>query len=161
MGKVDKYSWISPGSSWLPSELNAAYLFAQMEMADSINERRLHLWERYNEAFADMSDSGLIERPAVPEYCKHNAHMYYIKCRDFEERKALIEYLLSKEILPASHYIPLHSSKAGLLYGRFHGEDRYTTRESERLLRLPMYYALTEEDQDEVILRVKEFYNAV
>ncbi|MCR5179290.1 MAG: dTDP-4-amino-4,6-dideoxygalactose transaminase [Lachnospiraceae bacterium] len=161
MGKVDKYSWIAPGSSWLPSELNAAYLFAQMEMADFINERRLHLWERYNEAFAEMSDSGLIERPTVPEYCKHNAHMYYIKCRDFEERKALIEYLLSKEILPASHYIPLHSSKAGLLYGRFHGEDRYTTKESERLLRLPMYYALTEEDQDEVILRVKEFYNAV
>lgn len=161
MGKVDKYSWISPGSSWLPSELNAAYLFAQMEMADLINERRLYLWERYHEAFAEMADEGLIERPVVPEYCKHNAHMYYIKCRDFEERKELIAYLLSKEILPASHYIPLHSSRAGLVYGRFHGEDRYTTGESMRLLRLPMYYALTEEDQDEVILRVKEFYHAV
>ena len=161
MGKVDKYSWISPGSSWLPSELNAAYLFAQMEMADLINDRRLYLWNRYHEAFAEMEEKGLIDRPVVPEYCKHNAHMYYIKCRDFEERKALIDYLLSKEILPASHYIPLHSSKAGQVYGRFHGEDRYTTKESERLLRLPMYYALTEEDQDEVILRVKEFYDAV
>ncbi|MCR5675188.1 MAG: dTDP-4-amino-4,6-dideoxygalactose transaminase [Lachnospiraceae bacterium] len=160
MGKVDKYSWIMPGSSWLPSELNAAYLWAQMEMADEMNEKRLALWDRYHSAFADLSESGRIERPTVPAYCKHNAHMYYIKCRDMEERSGLIRHLTQNGILPASHYVPLHSSTAGLKCSRFHGEDVYTTRESERLLRLPMYWALTEEDQDEVIRRVKEFYQA-
>ncbi len=160
MGKVDKYSWIAPGSSWLPSELNAAYLYAQLEMADQMNERRLMLWDRYHSAFAELADAGVIVRPTVPAHCRHNAHMYYIKCKDLEERTALIRYLLDHEILPASHYVPLHSAAAGLKYSRFHGEDIYTTRESERLLRLPMYWTLTEEDQDEVILRVKEFYHA-
>ena len=160
LGRVDKYSWISPGSSWLPSELNAAYLWAQMEMADEMNARRLTLWDQYHVAFADLADAGVIERPVVPSYCRHNAHMYYIKCRDFEERSALIEYLKANDILPASHYVPLHSSDAGLKYSRFHGEDRYTTAESLRLLRLPMYWSLTDEDQAEVIRRVKEFYHA-
>ena len=161
MGRVDKYSWISPGSSWLPSELNAAYLYAQMEMADEMNARRLQLWAQYHEAFADLEDAGRIERPYVPEECVHNAHMYYVKCRDAEEREGLIEHLKNHDILPASHYVPLHSATAGLKYSRFCGEDEWTTRESLRLLRLPMYYALTDEDQAEVIFRVKEYYHAV
>ena len=160
MGKVDKYSWIAPGSSWLPSELNAAYLWAQMEMADVITGDRLASWERYHEAFADLEEAGKLTRPTVPAYCTHNAHMYYIKCRDHEERTALIRYLTSHDILPASHYVPLHSAEAGLKYSRFHGEDVYTTAESLKLLRLPMYYRLSEEDQAEVIRRVREFYHA-
>ncbi|MCR5094041.1 MAG: dTDP-4-amino-4,6-dideoxygalactose transaminase [Lachnospiraceae bacterium] len=160
MGRVDKYSWIAPGSSWLPSELNAAYLYAQMEMADEMNARRLRLWAQYHEAFADLADAGKIERPTIPAECVHNAHMYYIKCRDEAERAGLIRYLRDHDILPASHYVPLHSAAAGLRYSRFHGEDEWTTRESLRLLRLPMYYTLTDEDQEEVILRVKEYYHA-
>ena len=160
LGRVDKYSWISAGSSWLPSELNAAYLWAQFECADEMNRRRLVLWDRYHAAFADLEAAGRITRPVIPAECVHNAHMYYIKCRDLAERTALIGWLKDHDILPASHYVPLHSAAAGLKYGRFHGEDVYTTAESEKLLRLPMYYALTEEDQDEVIGRVREFYHA-
>ncbi len=158
LGKVDKYSWIMPGSSYLPSDMNAAYLYAQLQMADEINADRMSHYNRYMEALKPLQEQGLIELPFVPDYCEHNAHMFYIKCKDFEERKGLIEYLMSNEILPASHYVPLHSSKAGLLHSEFRGEDRYTTKESERLLRLPMYYGLTDEDLDEVVMRVKEYY---
>ena len=158
LGKVDKYSWIMPGSSFLPSDMNAAYLYAQLQLADEINNARLDHWNRYNEALRPLAEAGLIELPYVPEECKHNAHMYYIKCKDFEERKGLIEYLTGHDILPASHYVPLHSSTAGVKYSVFHGEDRYTTKESERLLRLPMYYKLTDDDLDEVVMRVKEYY---
>ncbi len=158
LGKVDKYSWIMPGSSYLPSEMNAAYLYAQLEQADEINNARMDHWNRYYEALEPMQEKGLIELPVVPEECVHNAHMFYIKCKDLEERTGLINYLMSNDILPASHYVPLHSSKAGLIYSEFRGEDKYTTRESERLLRLPMYYKLTDEDLDEVVSRVKEFY---
>ena len=158
LGKVDKYSWIEPGSSYLPSDMNAAYLYAQLQLADEINDDRLRSYERYMEAFRPMEEAGLIELPYVPDECKHNAHMFYIKCKDFEERKGLIKYLESNDILPASHYVPLHSSKAGVIYGEFRGEDRYTTKESERLLRLPMYYKLSEEDLDEVVMRVREYY---
>ncbi|MBQ3796626.1 MAG: dTDP-4-amino-4,6-dideoxygalactose transaminase [Butyrivibrio sp.] len=158
LGKVDKYSWIQPGSSYLPSDMNAAYLYAQLEKAEEINNDRLSHWNRYYEALLPLKEKGLIELPIVPEECVHNAHMFYIKCKDFEERQGLIKYLMSNDILPASHYVPLHSSKAGLIYSEFRGEDRYTTRESERLLRLPMYYKLTDEDLDEVVMRVKEYY---
>jgi dTDP-4-amino-4,6-dideoxygalactose transaminase len=158
LGKVDKYSWIQPGSSYLPSEMNAAYLYAQLEKAEEINNDRLSHWNRYYEALLPLKEKGLIELPYVPEECVHNAHMFYIKCKDFEERKGLIEYLMANDILPASHYVPLHSSKAGLIYSEFRGEDRYTTKESERLLRLPMYYKLSDEDLDEVVMRVKEYY---
>ena len=158
LGKVDKYSWILPGSSYLPSDMNAAYLYAQLQLADEINEDRLRSYERYMEAFRPMAEAGLIELPYVPDECKHNAHMFYIKCKDFEERRGLIKHLESNDILPASHYVPLHTSKAGVIYGEFSGEDRYTTKESERLLRLPMYYKLTDEDLDEVVMRVKEYY---
>ena len=158
LGKVDKYSWIMPGSSFLPSDMNAAYLYAQLQLADEINNNRLRSWNRYYDAFRDMAEKGLIDLPYVPAECVHNAHMFYIKCKDFEERQGLIDYLKSNDILPASHYIPLHSSKAGLRFSEFRGEDRYTTKESERLLRLPLYYNLKEEDLDEVVMRVKEYY---
>ncbi len=158
LGKVDKYSWIEIGSSYLPSDMNAAYLYAQLQLADEINDNRLKSWNRYYDAFRDMAEKGLIELPYVPAECVHNAHMFYIKCKDFEERQGLIDYLKSNDILPASHYIPLHSSKAGLRFSEFRGEDKYTTKESERLLRLPMYYNLKEEDLDEVVMRVKEYY---
>ena len=158
LGKVDKYSWIEIGSSYLPSDMNAAYLYAQLQLADEINNNRLKSWNRYYDAFRDMAEKGLIELPYVPSECVHNAHMFYIKCKDFEERQGLIDYLKSNDILPASHYIPLHSSKAGLRFSEFRGEDKYTTKESERLLRLPLYYNLKEEDLDEVVMRVKEYY---
>ncbi|SDB37291.1 dTDP-4-amino-4,6-dideoxygalactose transaminase [Butyrivibrio sp. INlla16] len=161
LGKVDKYTWLQPGSSYLPSDMNAAYLYAQLQMADEINDARMDHYNRYMEAFADLSDAGKIELPYVPEECKHNAHMFYIKCKDFEEREGLIKYLKSNDILPASHYVPLHTSTAGLKYSRFHGEDKYTTKESLRLLRLPMYYSLTNDDLDEVVMRVKEYYKAI
>ncbi len=158
LGKVDKYSWIEPGSSYLPSDMNAAYLYAQLQMAEEINNDRMDHWNRYYEALMPLKEKGLIELPFVPDYCQHNAHMFYIKCKDLEERTGLIKYLESNDILPASHYVPLHSSKAGLKYSEFRGEDRYTTKESERLLRLPMYYKLTDDDLDEVVMRVKEYY---
>ncbi len=161
LGKVDKYTWLQPGSSYLPSDMNAAYLYAQLELAEEINSDRLDHYNRYMEAFKPLEEAGLVELPFVPKECKHNAHMFYIKCKDFEERESLIGYLKSNDILPASHYVPLHSSTAGLKYSVFHGEDKYTTRESQRILRLPMYYKLTNEDLDEVVLRVKEFYKAV
>ena len=159
LGKVDKYSWIMAGSSFLPSDMNAAYLYAQLEMADQINADRLDHWNRYYSALEPMKEAGLIELPVIPKECVHNAHMFYIKAKDFEERAGLIDYLKANEILPASHYIPLHSSTAGVRYSTFCGEDNYTTRESERLLRLPMYYKLTNDDLDEVVRRVKEYYH--
>jgi TDP-4-keto-6-deoxy-D-glucose transaminase len=157
-GQVDKYTWVSLGSSFLPSDMNAAYLLAQLEMADEINENRLASWARYNEGFQDLAQAGTIELPYIPAECAHNAHMYYIKTKDIEERKALIAFLKEREIAAVFHYVPLHSAPAGLRYGRFHGEDRYTTKESERLLRLPMYYNLTESDQQKVIDSVHDFY---
>ena len=157
-GQVDKYTWVSIGSSFLPSDMNAAYLLAQLEMAEEINENRLASWARYNEGFQDLAQAGTIELPYIPAEYAHNAHMYYIKTKDIEERKALIAFLKEREIAAVFHYVPLHSAPAGLRYGRFHGEDRYTTKESERLLRLPMYYNLTESDQQKVIDSIHDFY---
>lgn len=158
-GQVDKYTWVNIGSSFLPSDINAAYLMAQLEMADEINENRLQSWTRYNEGLQDLAQEGVIELPYVPEECTHNAHMFYIKTKDMEERKALISYLKERDIAAVFHYVPLHSAPAGLRFGRFHGEDRYTTKESERLLRLPMYYNLSESDQQKVIDAVHGFYH--
>ncbi len=157
-GQVDKYTWVSIGSSFLPSDINAAYLMAQLEMAEEINENRLASWNRYNEGLADLAKDGVIELPYIPEGCQHNAHMFYIKTKDMEERKKLIAFLKEREIAAVFHYIPLHSAPAGLKYGRFHGEDRYTTKESERLLRLPMYYNLEESDQEKVMDAIHTFY---
>ncbi len=157
-GQVDKYTWVDIGDSFLPSELNAAYLWAQLEMADEINEDRLHSWQRYWDAFQDLAAAGRITLPTIPEGCVHNAHMFYIKCKDLSERTALISFLKERDILAVFHYVPLHSAPAGLRFGRFAGEDAYTTAESDRLVRLPMYYKLTEEDQNRVIKAVRDFY---
>ena len=157
-GQVDKYTWVDFGDSYLPSELNAAYLWAQLEMADEINNDRLHSWHEYDAAFKPLESAGKLGLPAVPEGCVHNAHMYYIKCKDLAERTALIRFLKERDILAVFHYVPLHSAPAGERFGRFDGEDRYTTAESDRLLRLPMYYGLTAEDRGRVIAAVKEFY---
>ena len=157
-GQVDKYTWVDLGDSFLPSELNAAYLWAQLEMADEINEDRLSSWKSYYDAFADLKKKGLVTLPAVPEGCVHNAHMFYLKCRDLEKRTALIAFLKERDILAVFHYVPLHSAPAGLRFGRFSGEDVYTTRESDRLVRLPLYYGLTADDQAKVIRAVRDFY---
>ena len=155
---MDKYTWVDLGDSFLPSELNAAYLWAQLEMADEINADRLKSWKSYSDAFADLEKKGLVTLPTVPEGCVHNAHMFYLKCRDLEERTALIAFLKARDILAVFHYVPLHSAPAGLRFGRFSGEDVYTTRESDRLVRLPMYYGLTADDQAKVIRAVRDFY---
>lgn len=142
-GQVDKYTWVEYGSSYLPSDMNAAYLWAQLERAAQINDHRLKIWETYWQAFAPLAEVGKVSRPVVPEGCVHNAHMFYLKVADSHQRTALIEHLQSSGISAFFHYIPLHSSPAGQKYGRFCGEDIYTTKESERLLRLPMYYSLS------------------
>ena len=155
-GQVDKYTWVDLGDSYLPSELNAAYLYAQLEKADEINDNRLASWKRYYEAFEDLK--GRIDLPVIPEGCTHNAHMFYLKLRDLEDRTRFISYLKEKGVQAVFHYIPLHSSPAGLRFGRFHGEDVYTTKESERLVRLPMYYNMDPEDQKTVIAAVRGFF---
>ncbi|MCR5844774.1 MAG: dTDP-4-amino-4,6-dideoxygalactose transaminase [Oscillospiraceae bacterium] len=157
-GQVDKYTWVDLGDSFLPSELNAAYLWAQLEMADEINEDRLSSWKSYYDAFTDLEKKGLVTLPVVSEGCVHNAHMFYLKCRDLEERTALIAFLKARDILAVFHYVPLHSAPAGLRFGRFSGEDVYTTREADRLVRLPLYYGLTADDQAKVIRAVRDFY---
>ena len=157
-GQVDKYTWMNYGSSYLPSELNAAYLWAQLEKADSINEARLACWNRYYENLGKLRESGKIELPVVPLHCVHNAHMFYLKTADIEERTEFIEYMKEKGVLTVFHYIPLHTAPAGQRFGRFHGEDEYTTKESERLVRLPMYYGLTLEQVDKICAYVKGFY---
>jgi len=159
-GQVDKYRWQDFGSSYLPSELNVAYLYAQLEMADDINEARLARWNQYFELLKPLADAGKIELQTIPEGCVHNAHMFWLKTADEKECAALREFLKEYDILAVSHYVPLHSAPAGVKYGRFCGEDRYTTKESERLLRLPMYYGLTEEEAAFVAEKVKEFYGA-
>ena len=157
-GQIDKYTWVNWGSSYLPSDMNAAYLWAQLEQAEEINENRLNSWTEYYNGLKDLADEGKIELPYIPGECVHNAHMFYIKAKDLEERTPLIKYLKDNEINTAFHYIPLHSAPAGIKFGRFSGEDIYTTKESERLLRLPMYYQLTKEDRDKVIDKIREFY---
>lgn len=157
-GQVDKYTWVECGSSYLPSDINAAYLWAELEQADKINDNRLATWDYYNKNLKILEDEGYIQRPYIPEECKHNAHMYYIKAKDLEERTNLIEYLKENGVQAVFHYIPLHTAPAGIKYGRFNGEDKYTTKESNRLLRLPMYYNLQKEDAEKVVQTIKDFY---
>lgn len=157
-GQIDKYTWVNYGSSYLPSDMNAAYLWAQLEMAEEINAHRLGLWEQYYEELLPLQEKGLLELPYIPEDCVHNAHMFYIKTKDLAERTALISFLKENGILAVFHYIPLHSAPAGLKYARFHGEDKYTTKESERLCRLPMFYKLTSDEVSYITQKIKEFY---
>ena len=158
-GQVDKYTWVDYGSSYLPSDLNAAYLYAQLEKADEINEKRLKIWNCYNEAFKNLQEAGKLELPTIPDECVHNAHMYYIKLKDLKQRTEFLSYMRENGICSVFHYIPLHSSSAGMRFGTFHGEDKYTTLESERLARLPMYYGLKEADLEYVIKKVLEFFD--
>lgn len=158
-GQVSKYSWVDEGSSYLPSEMNAAYLLPQLEIADDINNRRLALWNLYYEELKALEDKGKIELPYVPEECKHNGHMFYIKARSLKERTELIDFLKNNEIGAVFHYVPLHTSIAGQKYGTFVGEDRYTTKESDKLVRLPMFYALKEEQVKYIVSKIFQFYS--
>ena len=157
-GQIDKYTWVDHGSSYLPSDMNAAYLWAQLLEADKINNDRLASWQTYYDAFEQLEQEGFVERPVIPEGCVHNAHMFYLKAKDLEERTALIDYFKKNDILAVFHYIPLHSAPAGVKFGRFHGEDVYTTAESDRLLRLPMYYGLKKNELNKIIDTVIKFY---
>lgn len=158
-GQVDKYTWVDYGSSYLPSDLNAAYLYAQLEKADEINENRLTSWNAYHDAFQGLGEAGKLGLPIIPKECIHNAHMYYVKLRDLKQRTRFLSYMRENDICSVFHYIPLHSSSAGMKYGVFHGEDIYTTIESERIARLPMYYGLSEKDREYVIKKVVDFFD--
>ncbi len=158
-GQVDKYTWVEVGSSYLPSELNAAYLWAQLEQADQIFRDRMQIWRMYEEGFRELADAGKVELPHIPEGCSHNAHMFYMKVKDLKERTRLISYMKSRGIILVFHYVPLHTAPAGRKYGKFVGEDRYTTKESERLVRLPLYYGMKPIDTERVICAVEDFYH--
>lgn len=158
-GQVDKYTWVDKGSSFLPSEINAAYLFAQLENADLINEDRLASWNTYYEDLKPLQDKTYLELPTIPKYVTHNAHMFYIKVNNIEERTKLMNFLKLKEVNTVFHYIPLHSSIAGKQYGEFSGEDNYTTVESERLIRLPLYFGLDNEKINFVTSSIKSYYS--
>lgn len=157
-GQIDKYTWMDAGSSYLPSDLNAAYLWAQFEKAEEIRNDRMASWNLYNQLLKELEEEGYIRLPKIPEECTHNAHMFYIKTKGLEERQNLISFLKAKGVGAVFHYIPLHSAPAGKKYGEFFGKDIYTTSESERLLRLPLYYGLKEQDVMYITEQVKKFY---
>jgi len=157
-GQVDKYTWVDRGSSYLPSDLNAAYLWAQLQAADDITRNRLESWRCYDEAFAPLAEAGRVETPTIPSNCTHNAHMYYLKLRDLADRTAFIDHMKAHDILCVFHYIPLHSSPAGSVFGVFNGEDEFTTSEGERLVRLPLYYQLSPEDRQTVINAALDYF---
>lgn len=158
-GQIDKYTWVDAGSSYLPGDMNAAYLMAQLDAADVIFDDRMRSWNLYYELLKPLADAGKIELPYIPEHCTHNAHMFYVKAKNLEERTKLIDYLKENGVQAVFHYIPLHTAPAGQRFGRFHGEDVYTTKESERLMRLPMYYGLKEEEVRYVASKIIEFYS--
>lgn len=157
-GQIDKYTWVDFGDSYLPSELNAAYLWAQLERADEINADRLNTWDQYQEGLKQLEDAGKIQLPVIPEGCVHNAHMFYVKTKDIQERTELISFLKAQDVMAVFHYVPLHSAPAGKKYGRFHGTDRYTTVESERLVRLPLYYGMQDAEIRAVVDALRAFY---
>jgi TDP-4-keto-6-deoxy-D-glucose transaminase len=157
-GEIDKYTWMDMGSSYLPSDILAAYLWAQLEIADEIYDKRMAIWNRYYEELKPLMDMGIIELPIIPEECKHNAHIFYVKTRNLDERTRLINYMKDNDILAVFHYIPLHQAPAGKMFGEFRGEDKYTTKESERLVRLPLYFDLDESTQSYIIGTLKKFY---
>ncbi len=157
-GQIDKYTWVDCGSSYLPSDMNASYLWAQLEEIDTIQNRRLTIWNEYYNALMPLQEAGRIALPTIPDECTNNAHMFYIKLKNLEERTAFISYMKQQDVLCVFHYVPLHSSPAGRRFGRFHGEDEYTTIESERLVRLPIYYNMTDEVVDDIINKIKSFF---
>ena len=157
-GQVDKYTWVDYGSSYLPSDMNAAYLLAQLERADDINGNRLDTWKYYYDNLKYLQNEDKLELPVVPNGCIHNAHMFYVKLKNLEERTKFISYLRENGVQSTFHYIPLHSAPAGLKFGRFDGDDIYTTAESEKLTRLPMYYGISDEEREKVVSTVKSFF---
>ncbi len=157
-GEVDKYTWVNYGSSYLPSDLNAAYLWGQMQESEKIQDSRMKMWEAYYAFLKPLEEEGFVSLPVIPEGCTHNAHMFYLKLKNIEERDSFNRFLKEKGILSVFHYIPLHSAPAGRKYGRFHGEDKYTTKESQRLTRLPLYYGLKEEQVEYISTKIKEFF---
>ncbi|VWL96242.1 dTDP-4-amino-4,6-dideoxygalactose transaminase [Collinsella sp. AK_207A] len=159
-GQVDKYTWEEYGSSYLPSDMNAAYLWAELEEADLINDNRLKTWDTYYQALLPLASGGKLELPVIPDGCKHNAHMFYVKLRDLEERTSFISYLKDRGITSVFHYIPLHSSPAGMRFGHFDGDDQYTTSESNRLARLPLYFNLEKKDFDYIISSIYSFFDS-
>lgn len=159
-GQVDKYTWVDFGDSYLPSEINAAYLWAQLEQADLINDDRLFTWNQYYGSFCELANKEIIELPYVPLYCTHNAHMFYFKCANLEDRTKFISYMKDKGIACVFHYVPLHSSPAGIKYGEFNGNDEFTTKESDRLVRLPMYYNMSQTDREKVIISACEYFKS-
>ena len=157
-GMVDKYSWVDVGSSYLMNDISAAYLWGNLEKADEINENRLYSWQKYYDGLKELEVKGLIELPIIPEGCVQNAHMFYLKVKNLDERTALLEYLKQNGILSVFHYVPLHSAPAGVKFGRFDGKDTFTTHESERLIRLPMYYGMKSNEIHSVIENIKGFF---
>ena len=157
-GQIDKYTWVNYGSSYLPSDMNAAYLWAQLENIDIIQKKRLSVWNRYKEGLSELEKKEYIEFGAIPDECTNNAHMFYIKVKDLEKRTNLLKFLKKNGIQAVFHYVPLHSAPAGRKFGRLNGEDRYTTKESERLVRLPLFYSITDEEVSFIIETVKEFF---
>jgi len=157
-GEVDKYSWVDIGSSYLMNDVSAAYLWGQLEKAEEIRDDRLKSWNRYYEGLKDLEAKGFIELPSIPKECLHNGHIFYIKVDNLDIRNRLLKYLNSNGIKALFHYIPLHTSKVGLKYGKFIGEDIYTTKESERLIRLPIYYRISQIELDYIIDKIKKFY---
>jgi len=159
-GEVDKYTWVDVGSSYLPSELNAAFLYAQLERAYEVTIKRLYLWQRYFKNLKELEGKGSLELTKIPLECKHNAHLFYIKLKDIDERQRMMDYLKGNGIQTVFHYIPLHKSRMGKLFCEFRGEDVYTTKDSERLLRLPLYFSLSLQDVDFVCDKIRGFFDA-
>jgi dTDP-4-amino-4,6-dideoxygalactose transaminase len=157
-GQVDKYSWVDIGSSYLLNEISAAYLWAQIEGLDAIQARRMAIWETYLAAFTPLAETGRIDLARMPQHVQHNAHMFYVKCRDLADQGALIAHLKAQGIIATFHYVPLHSSEAGQKLGRLHGEDVHTTRESARLVRLPLYYNMTDAQVNQVIDTAQAYF---
>lgn len=157
-GMTDKYTWVDVGSSYLLNDFSASFLFAQLEVADKINTNRLNSWKQYYELLSPLASKGLVELPTVPTECIHNAHMFYLKVKDLDTRTKILEQFKKEEIGAVFHYVPLHSSPAGIAFGEFRGDDIYTTKESERLIRLPMYYGLSTAQIQEVVKVLNRFY---
>ncbi len=158
LGAVDKYTWVNKGSSYLPSEFSAAFLYAQLSDAECINSDRIAHYNRYYSGLKDLESKGYITLPYVPRECTHNAHMFYIKLKNLKQRCEFIEYMKERDISCAFHYVPLHSSPFGRKCSVFHGEDKYTSKTSETLVRLPMYRDLTVENIDYILENIHSFF---